>query len=332
MAHSARTCLLRRADGQVEEVDLSHAEFLGRDGDSSSLAWLDFATPTANDLDLLRDRLNLHELALEDLRKRRQRPKIDIYQKQDLLVAYEIVGGGTPRHPDFALAELHLIVGAGYVVSVHWTDSPTVDGVRERWRKNPEEVATTSGGLIYELLDAVADGYFPLLDRLSERIDQLHDSIFTGGADAGSEVLRQVLAIKRELLDLRRAVAPLRDVANALLRRDVSTVDEALVPYFQDLYDHLVRVLDTIDVDREMLASALEANLSVISNNLNVIVKRLTAFTVILMIPTLIAGIYGMNFHFMPELSWPFGYAAALLLMLAASIGAYIYFRAKDWF
>ncbi|HEY7526907.1 MAG TPA: magnesium/cobalt transporter CorA [Candidatus Limnocylindria bacterium] len=331
MAHSARTCLLRRGDGQVEEVDLSHAGLLGSGGDGS-VAWLDFANPTADDLDLLRDRLNLHELALEDLRKRRQRPKIDIYQQQDLLVAYEIVAGGTPRHPDFALAELHLIVGAGYVVSVHWADSPSIDGVRERWRKNPEDMATTAGGLIYELLDAVADGYFPLLDRLSERIDGLHDSIFTGGADAGSAVLRQVLAIKRELLDLRRAVAPLRDVANALLRRDVSSVDEALVPYFQDLYDHLVRVLDTIDVDREMLASALEANLSVISNNLNVIVKRLTAFTVILMIPTLIAGIYGMNFHFMPELSWPFGYAAALLLMLVASIGAYVYFRARDWF
>ena len=331
MANSTRTCLLRRADGQVEEVDLSDAGLFGSGGDRG-LAWLDFANPTAEDLDLLRDRLNLHELALEDLRKRRQRPKIDIYQKQDLLVAYEIVAGGTRRHPDFALAELHLIVGAGYVVTVHWTDSPTVDGVRERWRKNPEELATTAGGLIYELLDAVADGYFPLLDRLSERIDQLHDSIFTGGADAGSEVLRQVLAIKRELLDLRRVVAPLRDVANALLRRDVSSVDEALVPYFQDLYDHLVRVLDTVDVDREMLASALEANLSVISNNLNVIVKRLTAFTVILMIPTLIAGIYGMNFHFMPELSWPFGYAAALVLMLVASVGAYLYFRAKDWF
>jgi magnesium transporter len=331
MAHSARTCLLRRADGRVEEVDLAQAERIGS-GRDGSLAWLDFANPSADDLELLRHRLNLHELALEDLRKRRQRPNIDIYQHQYLLVAYEIAAGGTPRHPDFSLGELHLIVGAGYVVSVHWTDSPTVDGVRERWLKNPDEVATTPGGLIYELLDAVADGYFPLLDRLSERIDELHDSIFTSGSDAGSEVLRQVLAIKRELLDLRRVVAPLRDVANGLLRRDVSTVDEAMVPYFQDLYDHLVRVLDTIDVDREMLASALEANLSVISNNLNVIVKRLTAFTVILMIPTLIAGIYGMNFHFMPELSWQFGYFAALLLMLAASVGAYFYFRAKDWF
>jgi magnesium transporter len=112
----------------------------------------------------------------------------------------------------------------------------------------------------------------------------------------------------------------------------VSAVEEPLVPYFQDLYDHLVRVLDTIDLYREMLAAALDANLSVTSNNLNVIVKRLTAFTVILMIPTLIAGIYGMNFHVMPELSWPFGYFAALGLMVLASFAAYLYFKARDWF
>jgi magnesium transporter len=193
-------------------------------------------------------------------------------------------------------------------------------------------VATTPGGLLYAVLDTLADGYFPLLDRLSERIDRLQDQIVAGGVESGPPALRHVLDLKRELLELRRVVAPLRDVANALLRRDVNAVEEQLIPYFQDLYDHLVRVLDTIDLYREMLAAALEANLSVTSNNLNVIVKRLTAFTVILMIPTLIAGVYGMNFHFMPELTWPFGYFGALLLMAGASFGAYLYFRAKDWF
>jgi magnesium transporter len=121
-------------------------------------------------------------------------------------------------------------------------------------------------------------------------------------------------------------------VANALLRRDVGVVDDQLMPYFQDLYDHLVRVLDNIDLYREMLAAALDANLSVTSNNLNVIVKRLTAFTVILMIPTLIAGIYGMNFVFMPELEWPVGYPVALGAMAVTMVGAFLYFKAHDWF
>jgi magnesium transporter len=331
MAPSGRSCLLRTSDGQLAEVDLSDHDVLGGK-DDGALAWLDFTDPDADDLVLLRDRLKLHDLALEDLRKRRQRPKIDTYRDQQVLVAYEIAGEGSSRHPDFRLGELHLIVGNGYLVTVHWGTSPTVDEVRKRWREEPDAVATAPGGLLYAVLDMVADGYFPLLDRLSERIDRLQDSIIAGGTESGPPALRHVLELKRELLELRRVVAPLRDVANALLRRDVSAVDETLVPYFQDLYDHLVRVLDTIDLYREMLAAALDANLSVTSNNLNVIVKRLTAFTVILMIPTLIAGVYGMNFHFMPELSWPFGYAAALVLMAASSFGAYLYFKARDWF
>jgi magnesium transporter len=121
-------------------------------------------------------------------------------------------------------------------------------------------------------------------------------------------------------------------VVNGLLRRDVPVVDEPQLPYYQDLYDHLVRVLDNIDIAREMLAATLDANLSVTSNNLNVVVKRLTAFTVILMIPTLIAGIYGMNFAHMPELAWPLGYAFALGLMATSMISAYVYFRRHDWF
>jgi magnesium transporter len=176
----------------------------------------------------------------------------------------------------------------------------------------------------------VVDGYFPLLDRLSDRIEELEDQILEGGKIRGT--LRSILDLKRELLELRRTLSPQRDVANALLRRDLPLVDDASAPYFQDLYDHLVRVLDQLDLQRDLLASALEANLSVTSNNLNAVMKRLTAFTVILMVPTLIAGIYGMNFHFMPELSSPLGYPFALGAMAVAMIGAAIFFKRNDWF
>src|SRR5262249_41097362 len=145
---------------------------------------------------------------------------------------------------------------------------------------------------------AVVDGYFPLLDTVSDRIERLEDRILRGGQI--SDTLRSILLLKREMLDLRRHLSPLRDVANVLLRRDLPPIDDQSAPYFQDLYDHLVRVLDQLDLQRDLLASALEANLSVTSNNLNAVMKRLTAFTVILMVPTLVAGIYGMNFHFMP--------------------------------
>jgi magnesium transporter len=334
MASSGRTCLLRQPDGTLTEIDLSTDDELRHfksEPEPGRLVWLDLAEPDADDIALLRDHLPLHELALEDLEKRKQRPKVDIYPGQRVLVAYEVLAASGSRST-FDLGELHLIIGPGYLVTVHWQPSPAIEQVRARWRQVPDAVAKTPAGLLYAVLDTVADDYFPLLDRFSDKIDRLQDRIIAGGRDAGPPALRSVLQIKRQLLELRRVVAPLRDVANALLRRDMAVVDEPLAPYFQDLYDHLVRVLDNIDLYREMLSSALDANLSVTSNILNVIVKRLTAFTVILMIPTLIAGIYGMNFHVMPELSWAVGYPLALALMAAAMVGAYLFFRAHDWF
>ncbi len=140
-----------------------------------------------------------------------------------------------------------------------------------------------------------------------------------------------MLAIKRELLELRRVLGPMRDVANALLRRDIDLIDDRVEPYFQDLYDHLVRILDQLDLYRDLLASILDARLTVTSNSLNTIMKRLTAITVILMVPTMIAGIYGMNFVHMPELEWPLGYPFALGLMVAAVAAAIVYFRRRDW-
>jgi magnesium transporter len=213
---------------------------------------------------------------------------------------------------------------------VRWQDSPAIREVEARFRERPDAVARTPGSLVYAILDAALDGFFPLLDRLTDKIEDLEEVILAGGRS--SDTLRTILGLKRKLLELRRNLSPQRDVANALLRRDLPLVDDASAPYFQDLYDHTIRVLDQLDLQRDLLASALEANLSVTSNALNAVMKRLTAFTVVLMVPTLIAGIYGMNFHFMPELSWPLGYPLVMGVMLLTMAGAALFFRARDWF
>jgi magnesium transporter len=175
-----------------------------------------------------------------------------------------------------------------------------------------------------------ADDLALLRDEFDVHPLALEDQILAGGEIGAT--LRAILGAKRELLELRRTLSPQRDVANALLRRDLALVDDASAPYFQDLYDHLIRVLDQLDLQRDLLASALEANLSVTSNNLNAVMKRLTAFTVILMVPTLIAGIYGMNFRSMPELAWPLGYPFSLAVMAASMVGAAVFFKRHDWF
>ena len=325
-----RTCLARLPGGELQVLgpkDLDKIDVLR--SKPEHLVWLDISSPTADDLALLRDEFDVHPLALEDLEKRRQRPKLDTYAEQQMIVTYEVLEASAQDRA-FELGELHLFAGAGYLVSVRWQASPAIAEVDRRFRDRPDAVARTPGSLLYAILDAAVDGFFPLLDRLSDKIESLEDKILAGGKIG--DTLRSILGLKRELLELRRSLSPQRDVANALLRRDLPLVDDASAPYFQDLYDHLIRVLDQLDLQRDLLASALEANLSVTSNNLNAVMKRLTAFTVILMVPTLIAGIYGMNFHFMPELSSPLGYPFALGVMAVAMVGAAVFFKRNDWF
>jgi magnesium transporter len=329
MGADSHSCIIRQPSGEVVELDASQLGEIERFKASGSLVWLDLVNPGKDELELLRTKLDLHPLALEDIENRRQRPKVDTYPGQYVIVAYEVLPGkGDGR--SYEPGEIHMIATGDSLVTVHWAPSLVIEDVRERFRQPSTTISPTTGGLLYAVLDGVADGYFPLLDRLSDQIEQLEERIVAGRQN--SDLLRDVLHVKRKLLELRRIVAPLRDVANALLRRDLEIVDQTLVPYYQDLYDHLVRVLDSVDLYRDLVAAALDANLAVQSNNLNVIVKRLTAFTVLLMVPTLIAGIYGMNFDFMPELRWALGYPVALGLMAASIIGLGIFFRSRDWF
>ena len=318
--------LVRSPGGSVDAVPEAQIGDIDRLlATPGNLVWVSAATP-GDDLvaDLGRE-FALHPLALEDLHKQQQRPKLDEYESQHMIVLYEAVLDG-PR----PLSEIHIFVGAGWLLSVHWGATPMLDAVRERFALGRTAGAESGGGLLYSLLDAAVDSYFPELDRLSDRIDALEDRILEGDVDR--EGLAEILFLKRRLLELRRVLAPMRDVANALLRRDLAIVDAPSVPYYQDLYDHLVRVLDQLDVYRDLLASVLDARLTVASNSLNAIMKRLTAFTVVLMVPTLIAGIYGMNFRLMPELDWRLGYPFALGLMGIAMVTAVIWFRRNDWF
>jgi magnesium transporter len=322
------TCMVLHPDRSITILDEPQLDKLDQlAATPGTLVWLDIGDPQPDDIGLLQRELGLHALAIEDLERRGQRPKIDSYPEQHVIVTYEVRGGGAA---ELDLGEIHLIVNSRSLVSVHWGPSPALEDVRERIHQHAEAVGQTIGALLYAILDAVVDGYFPLLDRLSDRIDALEDEIVSG--NQGRSTLRDVLAIKRQLLELRRVLAPQRDVANRLLRRDIELLDNEAAPYYQDLYDHLVRVLDALDLYRDLVASTLDANLSVTSNTLNAVMKRLTAFTVVIMLPTLIASIYGMNFAALPGLQSAVAFwisiAAMVLLMLATAV----YFKLKDWF
>jgi magnesium transporter len=326
-----RTCLVH-ADGAVRRLDGSELDRIDQlRGEPGTLVWLDILDPEATDLDLLREEFGVHPVAIEDLDRQGQRPKLDTYGEQHVIVAYEVraIPDSAAERGD-AFGEIHLFAGPGYLVSARWAGSPAIEATMARFERSAERVGTSVGALLYAVLDAIVDGYFPIIDELNDRVDTLEADLL--GRNPDPDGLRRLLGLKRTMLELRRIVAPLRDVANALLRREVPIIDEKAVPYLNDLYDHLVRVIDSLDLLRDLVAATLDANLAVTNNSLNAVMKRLTAFTVVIMLPTLVAGIYGMNFHAMPELTWPLGYPLALALMALLVAGAVAYFRRHGWF
>ena len=317
--------LVRHPDGRVEELAGERLNEIDQlcavDG---TLVWVSARSPDADMLEVLRREFDLHPLAVEDIQKRGQRPKLDAYARQHMIVAYEVT------EAEAGLSEVHIFVAASWLLTVTFDPTPLLDVVRQRFMEGKGLGGGGVGELLYAVLDAIVDSYSPELDRLSDRIGELEDRVLEGDADRAS--LREVLVVKRRLLDLRRVLGPTRDVANQLLRRDLDVIELATVPYYQDLYDHLVRAIDQLDVYRDLLAAVLDTRLTVASNSLNAIMKRLTAFTVILMVPTLIAGVYGMNFDHMPELSWPLGYPMALGIMALAVVVSVTFFRRRGWF
>lgn len=298
-------------------------DVIGRGKDS--LLWLDVVAPTPDELRLLAEEFGFHPLAIEDAARRHQRPKIDLYDGFAFLVFYEL-----RLEADRPVGrEISMFVGPTYLVTVHDDPCPPIAETAVRWRTRLARLDHHGVGfLTYTLLDAIVDGYFPVSDALAERIDELEETIFE---QHDPDAQRAIFSLRRDLTAVRRILAPERDVMNVLLRRDSPIVDDALTVYYQDIYDHILRVTDHVDAQRDLLASALDASLSVTSNRLNRVMRTLTASSIILMSTTLVASIYGMNFTFMPELGWRFGYLWALGLMASIGVTLTLAFRRIDW-
>ena len=229
------------------------------------------------------------------------------FQGYYFIVLYEaelIMG----RHLE--LRELNIFLGKNYLVTVHSQPIRAIETAERLWREWKDLAERGTGLLAYLMIDVIVDDYMPLLDALSDRMDDLEDQIFV---DFQPTAIEEIFRIKKELLFLRRSVTPLRDVFNTLLRREQPIFSRETHVYFQDVFDHLIRVADTIDTLRDMLSSTMDAYLSISGNRMNTIMKRLTSISTILMSVTLVAGIYGMNFDFMPELKWRYGYVGTLM-------------------
>jgi magnesium transporter len=295
-------------------------------GRKHTTVWADVSDPTSQDFLELAEEFGFHPLSIEDCRNAHQRPKVEEYPGYYFMVLYEaeLVG----PHDDLELRELNIFLGPNYLVTVHSRPIRAIETAKRLWSEWTDRAEHGAGLLSYLLIDAIVDDYMPLLDVLSDKMDDLEDQIF---GDFRPGVIQEIFRVKKQLLFLRRAITPLRDVFNTLLRREQPIFPRETHIYFQDVYDHIIRVADTVDTLRDMLGSTMDAYLSVQSNRMNMIMKRLTSVATILMSVTLVAGIYGMNFEFMPELHWRFGYVFALLSMLAIGLGLYFYLRKVKW-
>jgi magnesium transporter len=291
-----------------------------------NVIWADVSDPTSRDFEELAEEFGFHHLSIEDCRTEHQRPKIEEYSGYYFIVLYEAQLAG----PDdrLELRELNIFLGKNYLVTVHSRPIRAIDTAARLWREWMDKADQGAGLIAYLLIDAIVDDYLPLLDLVSERMDDLEDSIF---GEWRAEVIEEIFSVKKKLLYLRRSITPLRDVFNIMLRREQPIFPREIHVYFQDVFDHLIRVADTIDTLRDMLSSTMDAYLSVSGNRMNKIMKRLTSVATILMSVTLIAGIYGMNFDLMPELQWRYGYVFALLSMVVVGVALYWYLKKIEW-
>jgi magnesium transporter len=302
---------------------------LGEAGDAlknpNQFVWVGLYEPSAEVLEIVQRQFDLHDLAVEDARSAHQRPKLERYEGS----LFVVLRTAQLTQGELEFGETHVFVGPRYLVSVRHGSHRSLVGVRARCESTPELLAMGPAFVLHALMDFIVDQYFPIMEALEDQLERLEAEIFGETMTRGTT--KRIYNLRRELVALKRAVVPLIDVCNRLTRFEGDLIPEDTRPYFRDVYDHVVRINEMIDQQRELLTTALDANLSLISVQQNEHTKRLAAWAAMIAVPTMIAGIYGMNFRSMPELDWQYGYFLALAAMVAACGLLYFGFRRSGW-
>jgi magnesium transporter len=306
------------ADIPVEDI----SEYVRR---PECFVWVALKDPDDAELATLQEEFELHELAVEDARKGHQRPKIEEYG-DSLFVVLRTVEA---LDDECQLGEVGIFVGTNYVLSTRRGTRKGFVDVRARCEREPELLRLGSGFVLYALMDAVVDRYFPVIEMIEGEVDLVEERIFSG--ETGRASVEALYTSKRKLVQLQHAVRPLLDATTRLFGGRVPPVCVGMQEYFRDVADHLSRINAAIDGLRETLTTAMSVNLSLISLQENETTKQLAAYGALIAVPTMIAGLYGMNFQHMPELSWGFGYPLALAVMVGIDVYLFRRFRRAKW-
>ena len=296
--------------------------------DSQRMAWINVdGLHDVDQIEKLGTHFGVHPLLLEDILNTNQRPKIEDMGDYICMILKMIVFDEKDANLD--VEQVSIILGKGYVLSFQERQGDVFETIRERIRKGGGRIRRMSTDyLAYSLLDAIVDHYFVVLERLSEQIETLEDRVME---DPDTSALQTLHDLKRKLLSLRKSVWPVREIANHLYRSESTLIQEKIKIYLRDIYDHTIQVIDMLETLRDMHAGLFDMYLSNVSNKMNEVMKILTIIATIFIPLTFVAGIYGMNFQYMPELSWRYGYFGILGLMAGLFLGMIVFFKKKKW-
>ncbi len=307
-----------------EEVPLDRAYTAGRR--EGSFVWIGLHDPSTEEFDSVAREFGLHELAVEDAVKGHQRPKLEVYGESLFIVLQPA------RYKDeeemVELGEIMLFVGEDFVVTVRRGDIEPLGEVRRSLESRPDLTGCGPAAVLHAILDQIVDDYFPIIDELDRDIQEVEIDVFSEATEAPT---RRIYELKREVLDFHRATSPLVEPLRSLAEGRHPLVPESLRSYFRDVQDHLVRVTEQVDGFRESLTSVLQANLAQVTVRQNEDTRRISAWVAIVAVPTMIAGIYGMNFDYMPELRLTFGYPMVLAVILTVCTLLYLRFKKAGW-
>ena len=317
----------RKGETHIQE-NLSVEDLPGLLKDPKAVIWVDMESPTQADEQVLLDVFDFHPLTVEDCRENRHYPKIEEF---DGYIYFIVHGVRADISPDrFNTIELDGFLGPNYVITYHHDSFRSINNVKQLLRTTPIACQRGTAFLLHQILDQVVDYYSPVLDDFDARIDELEADIFSLKRP-NNEILAEIMDLKRSVLRLRRISVKQMDILHRMSRGEFALIPEEMRPFYRDVYDHLVRVVDLSESYRDLISGSLEAYLSVVSNRLNEIMKVLTIFSAIMLPLTFIAGIYGMNFDHMPELHSKYGYVAVLGLMMIIAVGMLLFFRRRGW-
>jgi magnesium transporter len=312
-------------DGKLVKQGFAIAEVSDHLEDPENTLWFDLCTPDAEALDQVREELGLHALAVEDVLDTNQRPKLDRYPEHIFVVTHAVGLRGT----ELDVHEVGIFVTRNAVVTVRSDPGFDIEEVMRRWDNQPDLAGNGVGFLLYGILDYAVDTHFDTVQKLDDLTDELEDRLFDEDTSDAS-MQKQTFEVRKCIVGMRRLVLPMREVINSLLRRDLAIVTPAMAPYYQDIYDHVLRVGESTDSLRDLLANILETRLTVRGNRLNVIMKKVTSWAAIIAVPTAVTGFYGQNLPY-PGFDQPWGFWTSVVAMVVISVALYISFRRRDW-